>query len=358
MVHVNFTFNFGIYRTFIEAGKENIYIDEGYAPLLEQFDRHPGIKANLFIEGVTLQAINERRPDLIKLIRKGMDRNQLEIGTYTFNHPVLTLIPYEDCYRQIEEGIKANREILGVKQMGFMLPEQAWDPSMPKILQDLGIQYLIIGGSIVTRDYPDLQLQDMHKPFIMRADLVGAFFGPLNDGPFPEHYEPVESPTKNLLSKQQMNPVAKIWTVPDQKNDLAPVASPEYPYVVTTYRLTEHHLSGVMSRYLPMLAELFHSHFAEISNELAAELGIKNGERITVATPRGKIHTTAMVTSRLKPFMIDGKKTHQIGIPWHWGYNGISKGDITNDLSATVGDPTVYIQETKAFLCSVKKGEV
>ena len=232
-----------------------------------------------------------------------------------------------------------------------------WDPAAPGAEPDKK-------GKWVGLDVPDFNpflapdAKNGDKPFIMRADLVGAFFGPLNDGPFPEHYEPVESPTKNLLSKQQMNPVAKIWIVPDQKNDLAPVASPEYPYVVTTYRLTEHHLSGVMSRYLPMLAELFHSHFAEISNELAAELGIKNGERITVATPRGKIHTTAMVTSRLKPFMIDGKKTHQIGIPWHWGYNGISKGDITNDLSATVGDPTVYIQETKAFLCSVKKGEV
>ncbi len=232
-----------------------------------------------------------------------------------------------------------------------------WDPAAPGQEPDKK-------GKWVGLDVPDFNAflapdaKNGDKPFIMRADLVGAFFGPLNDGPFPEHYEPVESPTKNLLSKQQMNPVAKIWVVPDQKNDLAPVASPDYPYVVTTYRLTEHHLSGVMSRYLPMLAELFHSHFAEISNELAAELGIKNGERITVATPRGKIHTTAMVTSRLKPFMIDGKKTHQIGIPWHWGYNGISKGDITNDLSATVGDPTVYIQETKAFLCSVKKGEV
>jgi len=232
-----------------------------------------------------------------------------------------------------------------------------WDPAAPGADAEKK-------GKWVGLDVPDFNpflapdAKNGDKPFIMRADLVGAFFGPLNDGPFPEHYEPVESPTKNLLSKQQMNPVAKIWVVPDQKNDLAPVASPDYPYVVTTYRLTEHHLSGVMSRYLPMLAELFHSHFAEISNELAAELGIKNGERITVATPRGKIHTTAMVTSRLKPFMIDGKKTHQIGIPWHWGYNGISKGDITNDLSATVGDPTVYIQETKAFLCSVKKGEV
>jgi formate dehydrogenase major subunit len=166
---------------------------------------------------------------------------------------------------------------------------------------------------------------------------------------------------KNLLSKRQNNPVAKIWKVPDQQNELAAVGSADYPYVITTYRLTEHHLSGVMSRYLPMLAELFESHFAEISHELAGEIGLQNGDMVTVSTPRGKIHVKAMVTNRLKPFTIDGKKVHQIGVPWHWGFKGIdglpgSKGDITNDLSATVGDPNVYIQETKAFLCNVKKG--
>ena len=224
-------------------------------------------------------------------------------------------------------------------------------------------------GKWVGLDVPDFNpflapdAKNGDKPFIMRADLVGAFFGPLNDGPFPEHYEPVESPTKNLLSKQQNNPVVKIWSVPDHKNDLAPLGSKDYPYVITTYRLTEHHLSGVMSRYLPMLAELHYSHFAEISNELAKELGIANGDRITVLTPRGKIHTKAMVTNRLKPFTIDGRTVHEIGVPWHWGWKGIealpgSKGDITNDLSATVADPTVYIQETKAFLCNVQKGEV
>jgi formate dehydrogenase major subunit len=208
---------------------------------------------------------------------------------------------------------------------------------------------------------PDAKNGD--KPFIMRTDLVGALFGPLADGPFPEHYEPVESPVKNLLSGQQRNPVAKIWEVPDEKNVLAPVGSKDYPYVITTYRLTEHHLSGVMSRYLPFLAELHHSHFAEISHELAQELGISNGDTVTVASPRGKIHVRAMVTNRLKPFVVDGRKIHQIGVPWHWGYKGIdslpgSKGDITNDLSATVGDPTVFIQETKAFCCSVTKGVV
>jgi formate dehydrogenase major subunit len=237
-----------------------------------------------------------------------------------------------------------------------------WDPEAPG-------QKPEDKGKWVGLDVPDFnaflapEAKNGDKPFIMRTDLVGAFFGPLADGPFPEHYEPIESPVHNLLSKRQNNPVAKIWKVPDQKNDLAPVGSPDYPYVITTYRLTEHHLSGVMSRYLPMLAELHYSHFTEISHELAAELGINNGEMVTVLSPRGKIHVRAMVTNRFKPFVIDGKKIHQIGVPWHWGYNGIdalpgSKGDITNDLSATVGDPTVYIQETKAFCCNVKKGVV
>ena len=186
-------------------------------------------------------------------------------------------------------------------------------------------------GKWVGLDVPDFNpflapdAKNGDKPFIMRADLVGGFFGPLNDGPFPEHYEPVESPAKNLLSKTQSNPVVKIWKVPDQKNELAPVGSPDYPYVITTYRLTEHHLSGVMSRYLPMLAELHHSHFAEISHELAQELKIENGEKITVMSPRGKVHVTAMVTNRLKPFLIDGKTIHQIGVPWHWGWNGVRR---------------------------------
>jgi formate dehydrogenase major subunit len=238
-----------------------------------------------------------------------------------------------------------------------------WDPKAPGAKPDDK------PGKWIGLDVPDFNAflapdaKNGDKPFIMRADLVGGLFGPLNDGPFPEHYEPVETPTKNLLSAQQMNPVAKIWKVPDQKNELAPVGSPDYPYVITTYRLTEHHLSGVMSRYLPMLAELHYAHFAEISHELAKELGIDNGEKVTVTSPRGKVHLTAMVTHRLKPFTIDGKTVHQIGVPWHWGWKGVpelpgSMGDITNDLSATVGDPNVYIQETKAFVCNLKKGVV
>ncbi len=102
-------------------------------------------------------------------------------------------------------------------------------------------------------------------------------------------------------------------------------------------------------------------HFAQISHDLAAERGIKNGDMITVMTPRGKIHLRALVTERFRPFMIDGKKVHHIGIPWHWGWLGVmpsAVGDVTNDLVASIGDPTTYIQESKALLCDVKKGEV
>ncbi len=191
--------------------------------------------------------------------------------------------------------------------------------------------------------------------FIMNPHGRGQFFASILDGPFPEHYEPFESPTKNLLSKTNNNPVAKVWEI----GDLNRLGTPEqYPYVLTTYRLTEHHAAG-MSRHVPWLSELFFGHFAEVNPEMAKELGIKNGDMITVETPRTKIKTRAMVTERIKPFMIDGKKVYQIGIPWHWGYQGVmpsARGDITNDLVASLGDPTTYIQESKALLCNVRKG--
>jgi formate dehydrogenase major subunit len=196
-------------------------------------------------------------------------------------------------------------------------------------------------------------------PFIMRGDGKGALFGVMLDGPFPEHYEPVESPTNNLLSKTQINPVCKIWDI-QEWNKLAPVASPEYPIVLTTYRLTEHHAAG-LSRHLPWLSELFTGHFIEMSHDLAKEKGIANGEWVTVTSARSKIQLRALVTDRFRPFMINGKKVHHVGIPWHWGYQGVmdsSRGDVTNDLVATVGDPNTFIQESKALMCDVKKGRV
>jgi len=190
--------------------------------------------------------------------------------------------------------------------------------------------------------------------FIMNSHGVGQLFASVLDGPFPEHYEPFESPTNNLLSKQQTNPVAKVYDV----GELNKLGTPDkFPYVLTTYRLTEHHAAG-MSRHVPWLSELFYGHFAEIGPEMAKELGIKNGDMISVETPRAKIKVRAMVTERIQPFMINGKKVYQVGIPWHWGYQGVMKsarGDITNDLVASLGDPTTFIQESKALLCNVRK---
>jgi formate dehydrogenase major subunit len=239
-----------------------------------------------------------------------------------------------------------------------------WDPEAPGATPDKK-------GKWVGLDVPDFGLfmaPDAAKakdgllkgiggtdPFIMRADGKGGLMAPVLDGAFPEHYEPFESPTKNLLSKVNNNPVAKYWDL----GDLNKLGTPDkYPYILTTYRLTEHHAAG-MSRHVPWLSELFYGHFAEIGPEMAQKLGINNGDMITVETPRGKIKVRAMVTERIKPFVINGQKVYQVGIPWHWGYQGVlksSRGDITNDLVASLGDPTTFIQESKALLCNVRKG--
>ncbi len=190
--------------------------------------------------------------------------------------------------------------------------------------------------------------------FIMNPHGLGQFFASVLDGPFPEHYEPFESPTQNLLSKVQNNPVAKVYDV----GDLNKLGTPDkYPFVLTTYRLTEHHAAG-MSRHVPWLSELFFGHFAEIGPEMAKQLGIQNGDMLSVETPRAKIKVRALVTERIKPFTINGKKVYQVGIPWHWGYQGVmesARGDVTNDLVANLGDPTTFIQESKALLCNVRK---
>jgi formate dehydrogenase major subunit len=190
----------------------------------------------------------------------------------------------------------------------------------------------------------------------MRADGKAWLFAPsgLVDGPLPTHYEPWESPVRNPLYRQQSNPVAKIWVV--EGNPYHAVADPEYPIVVSTYRLTEHYLSGTMSRWLPWLAELMPELFCEISPELAAEKGVSNGDYLTVRTARGEIEARALVTRRMRPFLIDGRTVHQIGLPWHWGWQGHAQGDVVNNLSALVADPNVSIHEGKVFTCAVRAG--
>jgi len=192
-------------------------------------------------------------------------------------------------------------------------------------------------------------------PFIMKPDGKAWLFAPtgLVDGPLPTHYEPYESPVANLVYKQQSNPIAKTWNV--DGNPYHQVGDPNYPYVISTYRLTEHHLSGTMSRWLPWLAELMPELFCEISPELAAEKGIQNTDTVTIKTARGQIKARALVTRRMRPFNINGKTIHEVGVPWHWGWQGVAEGDVTNNLSALVADPNVTIHEGKVFTCNIEK---
>jgi len=206
-----------------------------------------------------------------------------------------------------------------------------------------------------------LAWQSGKDPFIMHADGKAWLYAPtgLVDGPLPTHYEPVESPVANLLyPRQQNSPVYKSFDRPD--NQVAALGDPRYPYALTTYRLTEHYLSGTMSRWLPWLSELQPELFIEISPELAKEKGIANLDVVTVSTPRASINARALVTGRLRPFSIDDghgtmRTVHQVGMPWHWGYQGVSKGAIVNSLTSLVMDPNVSMHEGKAFLCNVER---
>ena len=192
-------------------------------------------------------------------------------------------------------------------------------------------------------------------PFIMKPDGVGWLYVPsgLVDGPLPAHYEPAESPVRNPIYAQQASPVLKYWAT--DGNPLMSVGDPNFPYVITTYRLTEHYLAGGMSRWLPWLTELMPELFIEISPELADEKGIRNLDWVRVSSPRGQIRAKALVTRRVRPLQIDGRLVHQVGMPWHWGYEGVVTGDVVNELTALVGDPNVTIHEGKAFVCNVER---
>jgi formate dehydrogenase-N alpha subunit len=194
------------------------------------------------------------------------------------------------------------------------------------------------------------------NPFIMLASGVGQLYSPdLVDGPFPEHYEPVESPVQNRLSRIQSSPCAQIW----RSSEFDKYGTPDvYPIVATTYRVSEHWQTGAMSRNMPWLAGLTPDAFVEIGTALAEREGIRNGDRVIVSSARGSIEVYALVTNRFQPFFIDDRLIDEVGIPWHWGYAGIVSGDIANDLTASVGDPNSQIPETKAFLCNIKKKDL
>jgi formate dehydrogenase major subunit len=129
-----------------------------------------------------------------------------------------------------------------------------------------------------------------------------------------------------------------------------------FPYVATTYRLTEHHTAGGMSRFLPYLAELQPAFFCEVSPELAAERGLEHTGWATIVTARSAIEARVLVTERMRPLRMRGRAVHQIGLPWHWGPNGLTTGDAANELAHLSLEPNVHIQEVKALACDIRPG--
>ncbi len=198
-------------------------------------------------------------------------------------------------------------------------------------------------------------------PFIMQADGKAWLYVPsgLADGPLPTHYEPQDSPFRNLLYGQQRNPVRQVLPArPD--NRYQPSAGEPgaevFPYVATTYRLTEHHTAGGMSRWQPYLAELQPEFFCEVSPELAAERGLEHTGWATIVSARGVIEARVLVTDRVAPLTVHGRTLHQVGLPYHWGPNGYTTGDAANELLHLSLDPNTHIQEAKAFTVDIRPG--
>ncbi|MBB4919266.1 formate dehydrogenase [Streptosporangium saharense] len=197
-------------------------------------------------------------------------------------------------------------------------------------------------------------------PFIMQADGKGWLFAPAGvvDGPLPTHYEPQDSPVPNLLYGTQRNPARMIYPHRDNRYHPGPgePGAEVYPYIVTTYRLTEHFTAGGMSRNTPYLAELQPEFFCEVSPELAVERGLEHGGWATIITARNAVEARVLVTQRITPLRADGYLVHQIGLPFHWGPNGLSAGDAANELSAISLDPNSHIQEVKALSADIRPG--
>lgn len=208
-------------------------------------------------------------------------------------------------------------------------------------------------GRWVGYDVPDIRpdLTPDYGPFIMLPEGRGRLFcAPLVDGPFPEHYEPFESPVENILHpKTPHNPVVKIY-----KSDLDLLGKPdEFPYVATTYRVVEHF--HYWTKHIYGTSVLVPNMFIEIPEELAKELGVKEGDKVRVVTARGSAEGYVLPTKRIKPLTINGKKVYTVGIPIHWGNEGVVKGALANMITPFVWDPNSQTPEFKGFLCRVEK---
>lgn len=225
-----------------------------------------------------------------------------------------------------------------------------WNPDVPVAWWD--------GSAWKSNDVPDFNAtvtpeETKYNAFIMTDEGQGRLFSSgMAEGPFPEHYEPWESPVPNIMSTIQFNPVSTVW-YPDARAD---VGSEEFPYVCTTYRLTEHYQSGIMTRNNPWLVEAMPEMFVEISPTLANKIGVQNGDAVEVSSKRGKFECKCAVTPRIKRLTVTGGKEIEIvGFFFHWGFMGLSKGPSGNDLTPSIGCANTTIPEYKAFLCNIRR---
>ena len=228
-----------------------------------------------------------------------------------------------------------------------------WNPAKP-LLEWKDGKWV---GDVADGAYPPLADKEKGKlPFIMAADGVGQLFGPgLVDGPFPEHYEPLESPlAKNPMSETRFNPTVK--PLSSDMDKISPPADPKFPIVCSTYTCTEHWATGASTRWQSWLTEAMPEAYVEMSLELAKEVGVANGEKVKVFTPRGEVKCVAMVTCRFKPFLVEGKLIHQVGMTFNYGWLFPKDcGDSANLLTPSVGDPNTHTPEYKAFMVNVVK---
>lgn len=240
-----------------------------------------------------------------------------------------------------------NRRII-YNRASVDLNGEPWDKEQPVIWWKDGKWV----GDVPDGGWPPIAVdpEKTKHPFIMKPEGHARLFGAgMAEGPLPEHYEPWEAPVENVMSRQQNNPAIKIWRPEEQG------FPDQYPIVCSTYRLCEHWQGGQMTRNMPWLIEMMPEPFVEMSEELAAEKGIANGKKVIVESARGKVTVVAVVTKRLKPFQMNGRIVHQVGLPWHWGFIGLSTGDSANMLTPHVGDANTMIPEYKAFLVNVRK---
>ncbi len=253
-----------------------------------------------------------------------------------------------------------NRRII-YNRASVDLKGNPWAPKKPVIWWN-GTKWI---GDVPDGGWPPMVNTAATKyPFIMIPEGFARIFGPgLADGPFPEHYEPLECPIeRNPMSAQFVNPTIKRWDIHGVPTlDVRATCDPRYPIVCTTYRTVEHWQTGLMTRWQSWLLEIQPDMFVEMSNELADMKGIKNGEKVFVKSARGEVVAVAVVTPRFKPFTIKGQTVHQVGVPWHFGWRWPYPEKLelrsANLLTPNIGDPNTMIPESKAFMVDVvKKG--